>query len=325
MSRPMTQMIRLPVGITPNLFGMSYGLAGLSGCWTYAALLGLAPGAVADVLFVITGVVWLVLLAGYVSDVPRRPGSWAAELSDPVQAPFVSLAPIVGMLLSIGLMPHAPTAGRWLFGLFAVATVVLAGWLTGQWIMGGLDLDRLHPGYVLPAVAGGLIAAIGAAMAGWPGLARMFFGFGLVSWLLIGSIILARLYFRPPLPAQLQPTLAIDVAPPALAGIAYLAVTRGRVDAGTFVLGGYTLLTALVQVRLIGLYRRLRFAPGFWAFAFPYAALATFGLHWLAYARPPAYQIWVWVVLLAITAFIVGLAAETTTALARHRFLPQPR
>jgi hypothetical protein len=32
-------------------------------------------------------------------------------------------------------MPHSLAAGRWLFAVFAAATTVLAGWMTGQWIV----------------------------------------------------------------------------------------------------------------------------------------------------------------------------------------------
>jgi tellurite resistance protein len=318
-----TQAARPPVGITPNLFGISYGLAGLATCWGYAALLKLAPALVADILFIITAVVWLVLVVGYLTQVPRRPRGWHGELTDPVSGPFVSLIPIVGMLLAIGLIPHALATGRWLFAVFAVITTVLAGWMTGQWIVEDLDLDKLHSGYVLPAIAGGLIAAIGAALAGWTGIAHAFMGLGVLSWLLIGSVIMARLLFRPPLPQPLTPTLAIDVAPPALAGLAYLAITRGRVDAVALAFGGFTTLAVIVQLRLIPVYRRLSFGPAFWSFAFPYAAAATFALHWINYGRPVGYKIWAWVVLLAITAFMAALVAETTATLARHRFLPQ--
>jgi tellurite resistance protein len=278
---------------------------------------------VADILFILTAAVWLVLVVGYLSQVPRRRGGWRAELADPVLAPFVSLIPIVGMLLAIGLMPHSLAAGRWLFAVFAAATTVLAGWMTGQWIVEDLDLDKLHSGYVLPAVAGGLIASIGAALAGWTGIAHAFMGLGVLSWLLIGSVIMARLLLRPPLPRPLAPTLAIEVAPPAIAGLAYLTITHGKVDPVAFALGGFTLLAVIVQLRLIPVYRRLAFTAAFWSFAFPYAAVATFALHWINYGKPPGYKIWAWVVLLAITAFIAALAAETTAALARRRFLPQ--
>jgi hypothetical protein len=125
------------------------------------------------------------------------------------------------------------------------------------------------------------------------------------------------------LPAPVTPTLAIEVAPPALAGLAYLAITHGRVDAVALALGGFTTLTVIVQLRLIPVYRRLAFGPAFWSFAFPYAAVATFALHWINYGRPVGYTVWASVVLLAITAFIAALVAETTAALVRHRFLPQ--
>ena len=318
-----TQTAQPRAGITPNMFGISFGLAGLAVCWGYAAVLGLVPASVADALFVIAAAVWLALVVGYLSQVPRRPGGWRRELADPVLAPFVSLAPIVGMLLATGLMPHAPAAGRWLFGVFAAVTVVLAGWMTGQWIVEDLDLDRLHSGYVLPAVAGGLIASIGAALAGWTGIAHAFMGLGVLSWLLIGSVIMARLLFRPRLTAPLTPTLAIEVAPPALAGLAYLAITRGRVDAVALALGGFTALAVVVQLRLIPVYRRLPFGPAFWSFAFPYSAVATFALHWINYGKPAGYTVWALAVLSAITAFIAALVAETTVALVRHRFLPQ--
>ena len=52
------------------------------------------------------------------------------------------------------------------------------------------------------------------------------------------------------------------------------------------------------------MYRHLAFTPAFWSFAFPYAAVATFALHWINYGKPPGYRIWAWVVLLAITALV---------------------
>src|SRR3977135_1197891 len=55
----------------------------------------------------------------------------------------------------------------------------------------------------------------------------MSFGIGIICWLLLGSILLNRLFFRPSLPAALVPTLAIEAAPPAVAGGAYYAITSG--------------------------------------------------------------------------------------------------
>jgi tellurite resistance protein len=60
-----TQTARPQLGITPNLVGISFGLASLATCWGYTALLTLASAPVADILFIITALAWLVLVAGY--------------------------------------------------------------------------------------------------------------------------------------------------------------------------------------------------------------------------------------------------------------------
>jgi tellurite resistance protein len=141
--------------------------------------------------------------------------------------------------------------------------------------------------------------------------------------MLLGSLILARLIVGPPLPAALSPTLAIEVAPPAVAGNAYLAVSGGRFDTVTWVLAGYTVLMVLVQLRLLGLYRRSPFGPAFWSFTFSFAATATLALHWLAHEDPNGAPILGWTVLGLITALVVTIAARTVARLLAGRFLPR--
>jgi len=80
---------------------------------------------------------------------------------------------------------------------------------------GTLQHDNFQPAYHLPTAAGGLLGSDGAALTGQPGLAEVMFGFGALSWLVVGSIVLGRLYLRPMLPPPLLlPMLAIEVAPP---------------------------------------------------------------------------------------------------------------
>lgn len=69
--------------------------------------------------------------------------------------------------------------------------------------------------------------------------------------------------------------LAIEVAPPAVAGDAYFGLTGGRIDTLAYLLAGYTVLMVLVQLRLLPLYLRLPFTPVFWSFTFSYAAVAA--------------------------------------------------
>jgi tellurite resistance protein len=58
--------------------------------------------------------------------------------------------------------------------------VLLGAWFTGQWIYGPLEFAKIHPGYFLPTVAGGLVASIGAASVGQLRMAQMMFGLGVV-------------------------------------------------------------------------------------------------------------------------------------------------
>jgi tellurite resistance protein len=82
-------------------------------------------------------------------------------------------------------------------------------------------------------------------------LAEASFGIGVICWLLLGSAILNRLFTRPALPAALVPAMAIETAPPAVAGLAWFALDGRTVNVVACVLGGYAVLMALAQLRLI--------------------------------------------------------------------------
>jgi tellurite resistance protein len=214
-------------------------------------------------------------------------GTFRSDLLDNVAGPFASLAVITPMLpASEGLAPHAPGAGKVLVDIFLVLTVLLGGWFTGQWIYGPFALDRLHPGHFLPTVAGGPVATASAADVGQQRLAEVMFGLGIVCWFLLGSMILNRLFFRPFLPPPLLPTLAIEVAPPAVGSVAYFALNGDRVDAVAAGLAGYGLLIVLAQIRLLPAFLRLKFTPSTWAFTFSWAAVVTSALRWNEAGKP---------------------------------------
>jgi tellurite resistance protein len=317
-----------PKTVPLNLFGVPFGLAGLGEAWTVLAGFGRAPAAVGVIVLLVSAGAWLVVASAYVLSVARRPPPWSAfrgDLLDPVAAPFASLAVITPMLLaSLGLYPYAETLGRAVTDVFIVLTVLLGGWFTGQWIYGSVDLDRFHPGYFLPTVAGGLIGSGAAATVGQQRLAEVLFGLGVICWIVLGSVILGRLFFLPMLPPPLQPTLAIEVAPAAVASLAWFAMHGPRVDAVAALLGGYGLIMVLAQMRLLPAYRRLPFMPGTWAFTFSWAAVAAVGLVWLEAGRPPAYEVWQYAVIGALSLFVGAIAVRTVVAISRRDLLPAP-
>jgi tellurite resistance protein len=310
--------------VPPNFFGFGLGLAGLGETWRITEHYGRAPAGVADALAVLSALAWLTVLLAYLRVVIADRSALRRDLVDPVMAPFLSLALITPMFLAVlGVVPYAPQLGKLLFDVFLVLTVLLGSWLTGQWIYGSLELDKFHPGYLLPTAAGGLIGSDGAALVGQYRLAEVMFGFGVLSWLVVGTVILGRLYLRPMLPAPLVPTLALLVAPAAVATLAWLDNHGDHIDVVITFLAGYGMLMVAAQLRLLPVYRRLPFTPGTWSFAFSWSAVASAAMHWLNDARPAGYSAEEYLLLAAISILIIAIAARTVLALYRHQLLPQ--
>jgi tellurite resistance protein len=306
-----------------NFFGIPFGLAGLGELWTFAARYHDAPRIIADIVLLVSATVWLLVVSAYLRHLVFEHATLRKDLLDPIAAPFASLALITPVLLSaVGLYPHAETLGRALTDVFLCLTVLLGGWFTGQWIYGSLALDTFHPGYFLPTVAGGLVASAAAAAVGQQRLSEVMFGLGLICWIVMGSIILGRLLFRPMLPQALQPTLAIEIAPAAVASLAWFQIHGEQIDTVAAVLGGYGLLMVIAQLRLAPLYSRLPFMPSTWAFTFSWAAVATAVLVWLHATHVTGYVVWQYVVLAVISILIGGISARSVLAISRRQLLP---
>ena len=300
--------------VPPSLFGIALGLAGLAEAWHAAGPLLGTTQAIPSALNIGDAALWLVLVGAYLVQGPRV---IRADLRDPVLSPFVSASVITAMLLSAALARDAFTAGRVLVVVSLAATIALGGWLTGQWMTGGIEPDSLHAGYFLPTAAGGLIGADAAAQVQLHALAQASFGIGIVSWILLGSTILNRLFTRPPLPPALVPTMAIELGIPAVAGSAYFAVAGQTVNFVACALGGYAVLMALVQLRLIPIYYRLPFTPGAWSFTFAYAAAAADALGWLTIKKPPGTTGYAIAIIALLTVFIAWIAVRTVALAAR--------
>lgn len=318
-------MNRPPRSIPLGFFGVAFGLLGLADCWLVAATFDLVPVAVGRLLVALAVIVWLVVGVAHVRGMCAQRVTLGEELADPIAGPFASLAVITPMLASAdALYPLDHAAGTVVTDVLITATVLLAGWFTGQWIYRPLDLAKLHPGYFLPSVAGGLVASASAALIGQTHLAQMLFGLGLVCWLVLGSIVLGRLVLGPALPAALTPTLAIEVAPAAVATFAAFVIDGHRVDTVVRVLAGYGLMMIVAQLRLLPAYVRLRFAPTFWAFTFSWAAVAFAGMFWLGVTRPTGWRAESYIALALISGFIGAVAVRSMLALWRGELLPTP-
>jgi tellurite resistance protein len=288
-----------------NTLAIAFGLAGLAAVWTTSARLLGAPDWIGQVLWGGVVVAWVWLIVAHLRRGLRSAESLGQQLKHPAQGPIAALVPVVGMLIGAELYRFAPVPGELLVVVSIVVAAAFAAWILAFWHSGALTPEAFHGGYLLPTVAGGLIAATTSYKVGLPMVALACFGVGLFFWVVISTVLLARLAFFTPLPAALTPTCAILLAPPAVAGTAWFTINGERADLLSTVLLGLLVLMALQQVALIPRYRVLPFTLGFWSFTFPLAAAGGYGIEWLSIAGFPGWQVVAWLLVAVVTVVVV--------------------
>ncbi|WP_348787662.1 transporter [Leifsonia sp. NPDC080035] len=302
-----------------NTLAIAFGLAGLATIWTVAGRLLGVPAGVGQALWVVVAVAWIWLIVAHLRRGARSAESLAQQLRHPAQGPIAALVPVVGMLLGADLYPFLPVVGEAVVVVSIVAAALFAGWILAFWHRGSLPPEAFHGGYLLPTVAAGLVAATTSYRVGLPALAIGAFAVGIFFWVVISTVLLARLAFFAPLPDALTPTCAILLAPPAVAGTAWFTINGERADTISLALLGLLVLMVLQQVALLPRYRRLSFTLGFWSFTFPLAAAGGYGVEWASVAAFPGWQPVAWLLVAVVTVVILAVAARSLVLVASVR------
>ncbi|WP_210725666.1 transporter [Arthrobacter silvisoli] len=294
-----------------NTLAIPLGLAGLAQVWTLGtSALGLPPG-IGQAFWLIAAISWVWTLAVHVHRGTRTDHSLSHQLRHFAQGPLAALLPIAAMLIGAGLYRTVPIAGTVLTFISMAAAAAFAAWILGFWMRGEMSLESVHGGYFLPISAAGLVGALTAAETGLDWLAVGSFAIGIFFWLVISVFFFLRLALRPAMPAPLIPTLAIMIAPPAVAAAAWLRISGGQPNHLFEGLSAMTAFMVLIQIMLLPRYRALPFSLGFWSFTFPVASVAALGITWLRQLEPFAWQAITVAVLAAVTLLIVLIAAKS--------------
>ena len=299
-----------------TLFATTMGLGGFTLALRAAAEplgLGALPWQAALAL---TAAVLVAVAAGYALKALRHPGAVVAEWHHPVRLSFFPTVSISLLILATAALPLFPLAARVAWGVgtalqAVLALAVITGWISTRAFQQG----HLNPAWFIPAV-GNVIVPVAGAQMGYMEISYLFFSAGMVFWLVLLTLVFNRLVFHDPMPARLQPTLVIMIAPPAVASIAWLRMT-GQMDAfGHILMSLGFVFAALVAVQLPRILR-LPFALSFWALSFPVAALTIASL--LHYEATGTHgYLWAGAVLLAgLVVLIAGLAWRTGLAIVR--------
>jgi tellurite resistance protein len=307
----MTGRTRTAARIPLNTLAIGFGMAGLASLWSTTARALDLPATIPTILWIAAAVTWLWLIVAHTVRGMRSREPLSSQLKHPVQGPIAAIVPVVGLLLGAELHPLWPIGGATLASVSLVASLLFAGWILAYWHTGHLSPEAFHGAYLLPTVAAPLVASTVAAKFDLPVLAMGTFAVGIFFWVVLVTVLLSRLAFFPPLPDPLTPTLAILLAPPAVAGAAWFAMNGIHDDAVSLSLLGMLVVMAVVQLYLVAIYRRLRFSLGFWSFTFPVAAAAAYGIDWLELAAFPGWQAVAVVVAAAPTVLIAVIGIRS--------------
>ncbi|MFE0515242.1 hypothetical protein [Streptomyces sp. NPDC058964] len=299
---------------------ISLGTAGLGGAWQSAAATVSAPLWASDALFVLSGLVWVVLLAKYVLRGGARWRNVLDDLHHPGQGFTLAYVPIVGMLTAGHFSRYGLDGARWAYAVFATAAAVIAARLLAHWVTGGLSAAPLHPGYLLPVVSAPFISSSTASVLRLPELAAATFAVGVLYWLAFGTVVLGSLVAGGgSMPAPARPTLTVLVIPPATGGLAWMAAHHGVLDMIGYGFAGLLLFTLLIIAFLLPDVRQQSFHYGYWIFTFPVFASTNFLVRWLYGTGMSGRQAVAWSLLTAVSAAFLLLCAATFRHALRER------
>lgn len=303
-----------------TLFASVMGIGGLSLAWRRAHRVYDVPGWIAEGLFWIGLGVFAVVAALYAAKAVRHPEAVRAELRHPIRMTFVPTITISLLVLATAgqdLLPTLAEALWWVgaVGHLALTVVVISAWF----VRSDIGLDQITPAWFIPVV-GNVITPLAARELGDLDLAWFSFGVGVVFWLALLPLLLFRLLLHSqPLPPKLMPTLAIFIAPPAVAMLAWQALTAEPDGPAVRILYAAMVMFVLLVAAQVPALRRLPFALPVWAYTFPLAAAAAAAIA-MAGTRPGTTYDVVAVVLLGVaSAVVLGVAGLTLRAVARHQ------
>ena len=309
------QLEALPVG----LFASVMGLTGLSVAWNLAHARYGSPALIADVIGWSAMAIFVAVALGYAVKAAIAPQAVAAEFRHPIAGNLFGTPLISLLLLPIPLAAISLVLAQILWVLGALGMTVFAWLIVTRWMSERQQPAHATPAWIVPVV-GLLDVPLALPGLGLPPLhGVMVFGLavGLFFAVPLFTLIVSRLLFEAPLPAALQPSLLILVAPFAVGFSTYVATT-GAID--LFAEALYALALFILAVLLPKLAKfgwTCPFRVAWWAVSFPLAAAAVAALR-VAAAGPGWVTDSVALALLALaTLVILWLLVRTLIGLIR--------
>jgi tellurite resistance protein len=137
------------------------------------------------------------------------------------------------------------------------------------------------------------------------------------------TFVIYRLFFHDPMPAKLNPTLFILIAPPAVGALSWLALNGGKIDAAVHIFFSTALFITLLLAVQTKTFLRTPFFLSAWAYSFPLAAITITTLE--MYLRSGSdYLLWLGCAMLAAATLVIAVLIVKTlqAVLSGSAFVP---
>lgn len=307
-SRPVGRLAHFPVA----LFSSVMGLGGTALAWRRAAEVWGLPEWPFLVFLVAALVAFVVVGSLYVVKWVRHGAAARAELRHPIRLAFVPTITVAILILATALSTVANEVATVLWwvgavGHLAATVLVLSAWFGRADLLAG----HVTPAWFIPIV-GNVVTPLAAPAVGSVEVGWFAFGVGMIFWLALLPLLMQRvLTHDQPLPVKLLPTLAIFIAPPAVAMLSWQSLTQAGADPLSHVLYGSAMFFVLLVLAQVGRLRRIPFAVPYWAYTFPFAAATVAAIAMADAAGSTGYHV-IGAVLLTMTTALVAVVSTLT-------------
>ena len=255
------------------LFASVMGLSGLALVWHAVETRWQLAPLTSAALTVLAAAVFALLIPAYAWKSLKHRERVKAELGHPIRINFLPTVSINLILLGILSRDWLEPLSNALWLCGAGLQLVLTVLIVTVWFNSERPPNSLNPAWFIPAV-GNVLVPMAAIPAGYEMTAWFFFSVGMFFWIILGTLVFYRLIVGDALEPPMRPTLAILLAPPAVAFLAWPQLSGNDPGAG-LMFYFIALLTFLLLIPQIPAFLKLPFFPSWWAYTFPLAAFTV--------------------------------------------------
>lgn len=266
-------MNHFKINFSASRFGIILGLFGLSKIWKLSNIFFWGDS-ISNIVTLATIIVWTVFMFFFILKWFTNYEETIEELNDPIKSNYFGLAAVTMILIAIDLLEYNQILAKVLFVIGMVSQLFYGVFFTEKIWRNSPQYNFITPSLYLPTVAGNFVAAMASGVFHYSTLGYLFLGIGFFSWLSLESIIMNRLK-KETLPSEFKPSMGIMIAPPAIAGAAYLSLNKGIVDQFVIFLLGYALFQFFVFMKILPTILKKEFDLSFWAFSFGLTTLSN--------------------------------------------------